>query len=114
MFSENEEENKHEYASIHEAYIFLVDQAIEGTINIEFGEERVEAFYRDFVQNYGKYKGLNDNTVDILKNATDFEKFKHQMVEMKKTLANEKQDNDIEGASDITQADNESITSLFW
>ena len=84
LFSEDQEENKHEYKTIHEGYIYLVDQAIEAKIQEEFGEEAVNEFYTDFMENYSSYKQIHEETVNILKSAIDFEKFKAHMYEVKK------------------------------
>ena len=91
IFSE-EEENKHSYMDVFEAYVKLVDTAIDANLKQLYKEAEIDEFYSTFKARYAEYKEINYDAVEILKNAIDFENFKATMLRFKKGVINEEKD----------------------
>ena len=87
-----DDENKHEYMDVFEEYVKLVDTAIDQDLYKKYKKEEVDIFYKTFKDDYEKYKEINYDAVDILKNAIDFESFKQTMLRFKKGVINEQTD----------------------
>ena len=68
----DEEENQHCHMDIFEAYVKLVDKAIDVHLQERFSKEQIQNFYDDFKNNYEHYKEVNYDTVDVLNNSIDF------------------------------------------
>lgn len=82
---DDEEENKLEYSTIHEEYVTLLEQIIDSKLFQDFPEPTVKAFYSDFANNFKSYEQINPDTVETLFGFTDFNKFKEQVLELKKS-----------------------------
>jgi hypothetical protein len=86
----DDEENKLEYTKIHEEYIYIIDEMIEGQLKLTFSEDEIDQFYADFKNNYHKFHAKNRDAVDILNCAIDFSRFKELMLKIKKGTIDEK------------------------
>ena len=53
------DENKLEYTTIHEEYISIVEEAIESKLTLDFSQEQIDSFYKDFQQNPKKYQEID-------------------------------------------------------
>ena len=81
---EDTDENKLEYSTIHEEYIQILEGTIDSKLFQTYSEPQIKAFYDDFKDNSAQYAKINEDVVDTLYGFVDFNKFKKQMLEVKK------------------------------
>ena len=86
---EDTEENKLEYTSIFEEYVFIVENILEAKLKTEFSEEQLTYFYTHFKDNYKVYEAVNSDTVEVIFGFTDFVKFKEQVLKFKSGIKGE-------------------------
>ena len=84
IFDENDE-NKLEYTTIFEEYVKILERTIDTQLYQNYQEAQISAFYNDFKDNFKEYQKVNSDTVEILFGFIDFNKFKTQMLEVKKS-----------------------------
>lgn len=84
IFDENDE-NKLEYTTIFEEYVKILESTIDTQLYQNYQEAQISAFYNDFKDNFKEYQKVNSDTVEILFGFIDFNKFKTQMLEVKKS-----------------------------
>ena len=84
IFDENDE-NKLEYTTIFEEYVKILESTIDTQLYQNYQEAQISAFYNDFKDNFKEYQKVNSDTVEILVGFIDFNKFKTQMLEVKKS-----------------------------
>ena len=103
QFEEGVEENKLEHTTIHEKYIYILEQYIDLTLNNKYGEDAVKAFYEDFRQNFQMYQGQNEEVVQTLLDFVDFNSFKNSILTFK---ASEHQPVDNSNLNQIARSGN--------
>lgn len=81
---DEDEENKLEYSEVFEEYVKILEQIIDSQLFQKYSEPQVKAFYKDFGTNFKIYTNMNEQAVDVLFGFTDFNKFKTQMLEVKR------------------------------
>lgn len=52
---EDTEENKLEYTTIHEGYVYILEKIIDGKLKEKFSEEQVDDFYSGFIADFQTY-----------------------------------------------------------
>lgn len=77
---------------VYEEYIYIIDQAIEAKLNEKFPQEQIDQFYKTFKENFKSYEAINYDTVELLSNSIDFEKFKQTMLRFKDGFVDEKEE----------------------
>ena len=85
---DDDDENKLEYTEVFEAYITILEQCIDAKLYTKFQEEQVNAFYKDFKDNWKLYETEDSEVVETLFGFIDFNKFKKQMLEFKSGAIN--------------------------
>jgi len=67
-----------------------MEKAIEARLLTEFGftDDEINDFYTSFGDNKAAYEQRNSNTVDSLYSFIDFDRFKNDMIQMKKSVTN--------------------------
>ena len=53
------EENKLEYTTVHEGYIYLLESVIDTKLQESFSDEQVQTFYIHFKDNFKSYEQEN-------------------------------------------------------
>lgn len=80
------EENKLEYTSIFEEYVYILENIIDSKLKANHTEVELEAFYIHFKDNYQIYEPQNSDTVEVLFGFTEFTKFKEAVLKYKRGL----------------------------
>jgi len=67
-----------------------MEKAIEARLLTEFAftDDEINGFYTSFPDNKAAYEQRNSNTVDSLYSFIDFDRFKNDMIQMKKSVTN--------------------------
>lgn len=52
---EDTEENKLSYTTVHEGYVFILETVIDVKLKGKYGNEKVDAFYGCFVENFPEF-----------------------------------------------------------
>jgi hypothetical protein len=85
---EDTDENKLEYTTVHHEYITIMENAIESQLKTEhnISDEEIEAFYTSLKQpdKLKAFEEQNKEIVDNLFGFIDIEKFKAQMISIKR------------------------------
>ena len=79
----SDEENKLEYTTVHEGYVFILENIIDVKLKERFSDDQVKAFYAHMLTNYAMYKALNPQKMDDLMDFLDFNVFKKTMIAFK-------------------------------
>ena len=87
---EDTEENKLEYTSIFEEYVFIVESIIDAKLKENYSEEQLNSFYLHFKDCYKIYEPVNADTVEVLFGFTEFVKFKDQVLKFKAGINDDK------------------------
>ena len=84
-FDNDVEENSHEHLQIHKDYVYISETLIELKLkdDYSFSEDEINHFYKTFEANQASYIETDSETVDILYNFIDFNKFKKHMLDFK-------------------------------
>ena len=84
---DEEEENKHEYKTIYDQYLEIMERLIEAKLVQEFNftDEEVNDFYTTFQDKKAEYEARNVDTVDALYSFIEFDRFKKEMLDFKKS-----------------------------
>lgn len=82
-----DEENKHEYKTIYDQYLEIMERLIEAKLVQEFNftDEEVNDFYTTFQDKKAEYEARNVDTVDALYSFIEFDRFKKEMLDFKKS-----------------------------
>ena len=106
------EENKLEYTTIHEAYIYMLDTLIGVELKEEYSDQQIDAFYEDFKNNHQQYEGQNPDVVMTLLEFLDFQKFKAVILEFKRGVVDHNEQ-ELEQEPEL-QTDTADSVQLFW
>lgn len=104
------DENKLEYTTIFEEYVQILESTIDTQLYKSYPEPQIKAFYNNFKDNFSEYAKINEDTVETLFGFTDFNKFKKQVLEIKKTATKVDDTEDLSTGDGMLQIDEAS----FW
>ena len=79
----DEEENKHEWYTIHKDYMGIVEQILESKLRETYSSDEIDDFYKTFNDKKAKYEEMDPETYDDLYQFIDFEHFKKVILEFK-------------------------------
>ena len=84
----DDDENKLSYTDVFESYVYLLDQTITAKLlEAKYDEQAdLEPFYKGFKANIKLYEAENPDVVDTLYTFIDFQKFKDNILEIKKSI----------------------------
>lgn len=73
---------------MYDNYLEIMEKTIESKLIGEFNfqDEEISQFYTSFPDKKQHYEQINVNTVDALFSFIDFDRFKKEMLEMKKSI----------------------------
>lgn len=85
--------------AIYDEFLYSSERVIESRLKSDHGftQQQVSAFYDALKDNLARFEETNKDTVDMLYSFIDFDKFKAQMLMIKKNL--ETRDAGTEGGS---------------
>jgi len=107
----DDEENKLEYKTIYEEYVYLVEQGLEGELKVAgYDEDAINKFYESFKENMKKFEDINRDVMDLLFGMIDFQKFKDTMIQYKKGLIN---DTDLKPDQELIKLENTNTLDTF-
>ena len=84
------EENKLEYTTVHEGYIFMCDKYIEAYLQgQQYDRDDLDNFYVDLKENFQTYHQRNADVCATLLDICDFQSFKKTILSMKEARRKE-------------------------
>ena len=112
----DDDENKHIYKTVYDNYLEIMENTIESKLIGEFSfqDEEINHFYTSFADKKQHYEQINVNTVDALFSFIDFDRFKKEMLEMKKSIEDKQGTTEIEvNAVDTILNQNNDLESQY-